>query len=741
MTATRRTRSLVGLACVAALGGLSPSVLAKTAATEEVVVEVNHLLDEGLYAKALARAEAVLGIDADEPDDEWWLELLNLKAVAMSELGQQEAAQPLKARVVELFLQRYGPEDAGTLVAMNNLAIGYQNLDRFDEALVVLRRLQQLVAQRSQPLAPEQSVAMATNFAAALAQAGYLGDAIVQAQAAANLAQQQLAAEHISRLVSERNLAQFLLHSGVTAEGLSLAQSLVGRFDQGLTADHPESATAWSVLGLGLRQDGQFARAESAFDHAGRLLDASLGPTHRLTLNARLHQAQSGWEQTHDTRHVSEVERLLAQVQATQGTEVASALTAKFLLAEMHLQQGQADQARHLFEWVAQRWTRLAGPGGVDTLRARLGQARAQAAQGNPKDSLDTLAEMIPQLESQRLAVGTTAGPAAQRNFFELVSGVYGLRSALQREVGQPEASLGTVEQARARGLLDWLALREALTERAVSPELRESWHRTLERMAALDVRIARQANSPQAEHWRSERRQMESTLAELGRTLRQAEGLVDESAEWKRVTGTSSLVFQQQPDGRAQAYLRTSDGQVRSSRLASAPHLPWTLEAFRAWTASGPESDQWPDEQGRARRMYAVRVDGEAFWLLSDSRQRCDAATWVQHQQALQQQSHNTWINYTRMDEAPTLNCLPPGSRAVKGAAAYRELAQQLGQHLLAPLPGQRLQAGGGKRGGCSSPCPVQCWHKPSGPPSSGLLCRLGRGKARGPGKGRVRC
>ncbi|MBQ0936307.1 CHAT domain-containing tetratricopeptide repeat protein [Ideonella paludis] len=693
MTVGKRTLSLLCIACITLFG--SNGAIARATVTEAMVAEVNRLHDDGLFAQALSRAEALLGDNAADPANELQLELLNLKAMALSELGRHEEALHQKAHLVALRIIQDGPHHSNTLMAKQNLAVSYLYLQRYDEALVELKQLRDLIFRNHQSLEPELSVLVATNLALGLGLAGNLGDSVVLAQLAADISKARLAENHLQRLTAERNLAQVLIRSGKTTEGLTLAREVVNRHEMALSAEHPDTGMAWNVLGQALFQDDQFTLAESAFRRAGNILEARHGSLFELTLSARLNQEFSRWNGSLELNSIANVKRLQWTIESKFGPSSHYSLKAKSFLATIHLHHGQADEALHLFEQLTREWMRLGGKSAMDTMWAQLGFARALAARGSRIDALVALGDLIPQLEVQRFVMGAAAGPASQVKFSELVSDAYGLRSFLQRELGQFEDSLDTLEQGRAHGLLDWLALREGLTARAMPKEMLESWNQTLERVAILDSRIAKQANSPQSEGWRGERRKLESALADLGRTLRQAEGLVDEAGKWKQLVGSTSLIYAQQPDGRYQAYLRTPDGQISSKGLSSAPHLSWTIEAFRAWTASGPESSQWVDEHGQPRKVYSAKINGESLWLLSGASERCSTAEWAQHLQYLQRQATRNWISHPRAANQSSLSCLPPGSKEVQGQAAYQELARQLGHYLLSPLHGQRLKAG----------------------------------------------
>ena len=58
----------------------------------------------------------------------------NLASLLSGELGDDEAALPLKEAVVAGFTKRYGPEAEFTLRSRNSLAVAYRRLKRHAEA-------------------------------------------------------------------------------------------------------------------------------------------------------------------------------------------------------------------------------------------------------------------------------------------------------------------------------------------------------------------------------------------------------------------------------------------------------------------------------------------------------------------------------------------------------------------------------------------------------------------------------
>ena len=152
-----------------------------------------------------------------------------------------------------------GPDHLDTLIALNNLAMAYQNAGRLTEALPLFRESLDARRARMGPDHPATFVAM-NNLALAYQQAGRLAEAIPLLEQALKGRRARLNPTHPDTLLSMDNLARAYL-SGRPGEAERLSRECLAIRERQAPDDWPTFETC-SLLGGSLLGRKAFAEAE-----------------------------------------------------------------------------------------------------------------------------------------------------------------------------------------------------------------------------------------------------------------------------------------------------------------------------------------------------------------------------------------------------------------------------------------------------------------------------------------------
>ena len=139
---------------------------------------------------------------------------------------------------------KQAPDDPDTLKSMNNLAVSYQMLGRYAEALKLNEETLELMKAKRGNDHPDTLTTM-NNVAAGYHSLGRYADAIKLEEQALALLKAKLGPDHPETLRSMCNLAEIYQTSGRLAEALEIQRKTLALRKTKLGPDHPD--TLWSI--------------------------------------------------------------------------------------------------------------------------------------------------------------------------------------------------------------------------------------------------------------------------------------------------------------------------------------------------------------------------------------------------------------------------------------------------------------------------------------------------------------
>jgi tetratricopeptide (TPR) repeat protein len=179
-----------------------------------------------------------------------------------------------------------------------------------------------------------------------------------------------------------------LLQAGhsLDAEGLAgpaagYWQAMLGRSQQALGADHPQTATIRGLLGSAYETAGRLDDAIAIYETA--LGEQEQGPGTRLQHLTRMYVAAG-----RQSEAIGLAERAVAGCERTLGPNHADTLAARADLAGVYLGAGLLDEAAAAFDQVLAGRERVLGPDHPDTTAARASLADVYRESGRFKEAI-----------------------------------------------------------------------------------------------------------------------------------------------------------------------------------------------------------------------------------------------------------------------------------------------------------------------------------------------------------------
>jgi tRNA A-37 threonylcarbamoyl transferase component Bud32 len=370
----------------------------KQVTVEEVLDRAADKVDKGFAAQPLVEASVRLTLA-----NTYW------------KLGQPVKGELHAQRALDLYQRSQGPDDPGTLEAVNELALVLEAQGKLAKAEDLYR--QNVEARRR-----------------------------VQG------------AEHLNTLNAVNNLADLLRNEGKLTEAEPLFRQNLEACRRVLGPEHPETLAAVNSLALLLQDQGKLTEAEPLFRQALETGRRVQGPEHPNTLTAVNNLALLLWH----VGKLTEAEPLFRQAleagRHVQGPEHPDTLIGVNNLALLLWEQGKLTEAEPLFRQNLEARRRVLGADHPDTLSAVSNlaallrdQAKLVEAEGLAREALargrKSLPAGHPSLADSLVLLGsvlTAGGRAAEAEPF--------VREALERR--RESLPTGHVKIAHAEGLL-----------------------------------------------------------------------------------------------------------------------------------------------------------------------------------------------------------------------------------------------------------------------------------------------
>ena len=229
---------------------------------------------EPLFQQALAIAEQKYGRDQAGV----WLALNNV-AMNYKAQGQYTKAESLFKRALVIVEKAHGSEDPKVATSLNNLGSVYQDQGWYAEAEFLYKR--SLFIVKKVFGSKDSSVGLALNNLGSVEQAqGKYAEAEALFQRALTLQEQALGFNHLDVALALNNLGSIYQVQGRYAEAEPLFKRALAIREKALKPDHPTVGLALNNLGSIYQAQGRYAEAEPLLKRALILRQKVLGPTH-----------------------------------------------------------------------------------------------------------------------------------------------------------------------------------------------------------------------------------------------------------------------------------------------------------------------------------------------------------------------------------------------------------------------------------------------------------------------------
>jgi len=275
--------------------------------------------------------------------------LLNRTGTYLTHHALYTIAEPLYQRALAIYKQQLGTQHSLTATGLNNLALLYQALGKYEQAEPLL---QQALAIYEQQLGAEDPLAAASlhNLANLYIQQGKYGQAEPLYQRALVIREQQLGAEHLDTATSSNDLAALYYYQGKYEQAEPLYQRALAIREQQLGAEHLHTANSLHNLAALYQALGKYGQAEPLYQRALAICEQQLGTQHPLVATG-LHNL-AGFYRDQGKYEQAELlyQRALSIREQQLGTQHLHTATSLHNLALLYYYQGKYEQAEPLYQ-------------------------------------------------------------------------------------------------------------------------------------------------------------------------------------------------------------------------------------------------------------------------------------------------------------------------------------------------------------------------------------------------------
>jgi hypothetical protein len=266
-------------------------------------------------------------------------------------LGFAAQAVPMLEKARATIEAGLGPDHPDTLLAMKNLAAGYQSAGKLDRALPLLEETLQLTRAKLGPDHPETLTAM-SNLAVGYGSAGEPDRALPLFEEALRLKKARLGPDHPDTLLAMSNLAEGYRGAGKLDLALPLLEESFRLAKAKLGPDHPQTLTAMGSLAEGYRAARKLDLALPLCEEALRLKKAKLGPDHAQTLESMNNLAGFYWSLGQWDKSIPLLEEVVIRQTAAFGRQHTHTLLCVANLGINYREAGRLVEALPLLEEV-----------------------------------------------------------------------------------------------------------------------------------------------------------------------------------------------------------------------------------------------------------------------------------------------------------------------------------------------------------------------------------------------------
>ena len=288
-----------------------------------------------------------------------------------------------------------GPDHPDTLSVRNNLAVAYDSVGRFGEAIELF---EQVLAEQERVLGPDHpdTLSVRNNLAVAYDSVGRFGEAIELFEQVLDERERLLGADHPDTLNTRSNLASVYDSVGRFGEAIELFEQVLDDQERVLGPDHPNTLTVRNNLALAYKSVGRFDEAIELFKRVLADQERVLGPDHPYTLTARNNLAVAYRSVGRFDEAIELFEQVLDECKRLLGADHPDTLNTRSNLASAYRSVGSFGEAIELYERVLADRVRVLGPDHPDTLTTRNNLAVAYYSVGRFGEAIDALEKLLP---------------------------------------------------------------------------------------------------------------------------------------------------------------------------------------------------------------------------------------------------------------------------------------------------------------------------------------------------------
>lgn len=698
-----RIAALVVGALVALSSGI-PTALAVDAATPAAVIraetaakDAGKLLDDGKLAEADTIVDAALAAALAELGEQHpaTLDLLDVKASVLADLGQLDASVALRDREITLRKSVFGDAAQSTLNAMMYRGTALRSMGRHSEAVAALSA----VVDVQRRINGEKHVATGEaigHLAAAQFSAGMVTDALRNYEISYLSALMAHGPEHADTLVMLGNFAFGLYSSGNNDAAAPLSEKVWRLRTKVLGEAHHETLRARNNYGAILERLGRTTEAHEHYERAVKGMIATLGSRHPSTLTFRSNYAIARFRSGDDSA-LSDIRRVLEDLEQSVGSRHPRTVDVRYQIAAMLASTNNWFPALPEFEIVLAGRLNFTDALHPEVLATRYAIAAAHAALGNRDLAITQLRDVIPQLQSGRLT-SSALGAAAARSWQRSFSGASAKLIELEIAVGNNAAAFNLLEQSKARVLMDQMGEQHAARNAGLPDADTQKLAALTETLSQLAAQAATTKRGVERDAVAAQSTRVAGNLAELRASLASSHPKFKQLTSLDTATDrdgallpsdTVFISYTVSPGATIRAAVLDSIGATVWYDLGAHPHIDRMAEALRLM-ASQPASARgvYEDDSGHKVRIVRWREGTVERWRTVIDMRACTIDETRADQQRSTGAARSRHFLTSLMQVAPEPNCVPAGAKAISGQAHERDaLAQALATALLQPL------------------------------------------------------
>jgi serine/threonine protein kinase len=273
-----------------------------------------------------------------------------------------------------LYTRHLGPDHPNTLMSMNNLAISYNALGRYADALKLHEETLALLKAKLGPDHPDTLTSM-SNLANSYYAHGCHTDALKLNEETLALMKAKLGPDHPDTLTSMSNLANSYAALGQHTDALKLQDETLALRKAKLGPDHPDTLMSMQNLANNYAALGRHADALKLHDETLALHKAKLGPDHPNTLMSMSNLASSYYALGRHAEALKLREETLALQKSKLGPDHPDTLVSMSNLASSYAQLGRQPDALKLREETLKLCEAKLGPDHPLTLASMINLA------------------------------------------------------------------------------------------------------------------------------------------------------------------------------------------------------------------------------------------------------------------------------------------------------------------------------------------------------------------------------